>query len=66
VRRPWHGGTRGGGGALPAQVKEEEGGQQGQVGQKVEWAGSLLGRLGQKLRKIPFGRKNGFLNLPRL
>jgi hypothetical protein len=45
---------------------EEEGGQWGWVGQKAKWAGWLLGRLGQKLKKNPFGIKIGFLNLPRL
>jgi hypothetical protein len=37
---------------------EEEGGQWGWVGQKAEWAGWLLGRLGQKLKKKSFRNKN--------
>jgi hypothetical protein len=57
---------RGDGGARPTQVKEEEGGWRGRVGQKVEWAGWLLGRLGRKLIKNSFEIKIGFLNLPRL
>jgi hypothetical protein len=36
---------------------EEEGGRRGRVGQKAEWAGWLLGRLGRKLKKS-FRNKN--------
>jgi hypothetical protein len=31
---------------------KEEGGRRGQVGQKAEWGSWMLGRLGQKLKKI--------------
>jgi hypothetical protein len=33
-------------------LEVEEGGQWGRVGQKAEWVDWLLGRLGQKLKKI--------------
>jgi hypothetical protein len=45
-------------------VQEEEVG--GWVGQKAEWAGWLLGWLGQKPGEIPFGNKIEFLNLQSL
>jgi hypothetical protein len=43
--------------------EDEEGGR---VGQKAEWVGWLLGRLGLKPWEIPFGNKIEFLNLQRL
>jgi hypothetical protein len=36
VRRPWRGGTRGGGGARPARVKEEKEARVGRVDRKAE------------------------------
>jgi hypothetical protein len=54
-----------GGGSSP-RLEVEEGGRRGWVGQKAKWASWLLGRLGRKVKKNPFGIKIGFLNLPRL
>jgi hypothetical protein len=53
-RRPWWllGVGNSGGGASSAWLEVEEGGWRGRVGQKAEWAGWLLGRLGRKLKKI--------------
>jgi hypothetical protein len=47
-------------------LEEEEGCWLGWVGQKIEWAGWPLGRLGQKPGEIPFRIKIGFLKLQRL
>jgi hypothetical protein len=54
VARGGHGAARGRPTVVaPAlfQHGEEEGGRWGQVGQKAEWAGWLLGQLGRKLKK---------------
>jgi hypothetical protein len=61
------------GGARPAAVVapallrgEEEGASWAGWAERLSWPAELLGQLGQKLKKIPFGIKIRFLNLQRL